>query len=84
MVAPVVDAATCFSLPSVADSSPLLYEPSALVALASAMGRGRSEVCPRDSAIALWSFYTSRLVLVQQRNRSDAESDVLFYAQASR
>lgn len=27
-----------------------------LWALASAIGRGRSGVCPRDSAMALWSF----------------------------
>jgi hypothetical protein len=64
-LAPVVDTPTGFSLPSVADSSPLRYEPSTLVALASATGRGRSEVCPRDSAIALWSFYITRLVLIQ-------------------
>ena len=55
--APVVETSPCFgALLSVAESS-LRYEPSTLPALLSAMGRGRPEDCPRDSAIARWSFW---------------------------
>lgn len=53
---PTAFGSPCLPLLSGADSSPLRYEASALAALPSAMGKGRSEVCPRVSAIALWSF----------------------------
>jgi hypothetical protein len=48
---PVIGVSPCLTLCSVVESS-LRYEPSTLPACSSAMGNGRNEDWPRDSAIA--------------------------------
>lgn len=47
----------CLLLLSGPESSPLRYDRSTLVALAGREGSGRSDACPRDSAMALCSFW---------------------------